>query len=447
MRRRNETVLFVITFVALLFGSASLALSDEKGNEKSNEVSILTLSPDGHPAASPELAIGPDGSINIIWVDKTPDAPNRAHLKPGEHTHKSNTNLYFARSTNGGKTFSDPIRINVEEGTVWGFNTSKPRMAIGKSGTIHIFYSGNRRPRSAERQAVDALYVRSTDNGQTFEKPQRLNSIVESKYNDGELDSVACFGTMGVAPDGSVYAYWIDGRHIKGEGDNGSIYGVVSRNDGKSFEPDRLIFRDNTCPCCQLWVAFSPDSKPYLSLRRVGSDGSRDSAIARSDDKGKSFSEPVPATPNKWMINACPLKPATMAVDKNGRLFVAYYSAGEKPPGVYLTVSEDSGKTFAKPQALHPEAKVADHPGVTVGPDGVIYVFWDAKVGEERRTYVRLSTDHGKTFGPTSEYGAASGSATYPSMVVGKNDALYLAWQQDNRVMFQTLPAMVAQKK
>lgn len=407
---------------------------------------LIVLNPNGHQAASPEVALGPDGSINVIWVDRTPDTPNRAHLKPGEHTHRSNTNLYFARSTDGGRTFSTPVRVNDVEGSVWGFNTSKPRIAVSKSGTIHVFYSGNRRPAGAPRQAVDAMYTRSTDGGRTFEKPRRLNSIYQSQYDDGELDAAHCFGAMGVAPDGSVYVYWIDTREIKKEGDNGTIYGVVSRNDGKSFEPERKVFGAIACPCCQLWVTFSPDSKPYLSLRRVGADGSRDSAVARSEDKGKSYSEPVPVTTAKWMINGCPLKPTAMAVDRQGRLFAVYYTAGDKPAGVYFAVSEDGGKTFAPHQLLHPEAKVSDHPGVAVGPDDSVYVFWDARVGEERRVYMKVSTDHGKSFGPAIEFGAPEGSATYPSVAVGKDGVAYVAWQQNDRIMFQTWPTVVAHR-
>jgi hypothetical protein len=80
------------------------------------------------------------------------------------------------------------------------------------------------------------------------------------------------------------------------------------------------------------------------------------------------------------MINGCPLKPAAMAVDKKGRLYATWYTAGEKPAGVYFTVSDDGGKTFAKAQALHPEAKVSDHSQVAVGPDGRVYLAWDARI-------------------------------------------------------------------
>ena len=95
---------------------------------------LVTVSSTARKSASPDLAIGPDGSINLIWVDKganQPEDPHAAH-KPGPpasgHSHKAYNNLYFARSTDGGKTFSKPIRINSKEGELWGFATSRPRV-------------------------------------------------------------------------------------------------------------------------------------------------------------------------------------------------------------------------------------------------------------------------------------------------------------------------------
>lgn len=252
---------------------------------------------------------------------------------------------------------------------------------------------------------------------------------------------------MGVALDGSVYVYWIDTRHMKKEGDNSTIYGVVSRDEGKSFEHERMIFANLACPCCQLWVAFSPEAKPYLSFRAVGSDGSRDSLVAWSEDRGKTFSQPVRVASSRWLINACPLKPTVIAIDQQGRVFAAYYTAGEQPAGVYFTVSDNDGKTFTKSVAIHPEAKVSDHPSVAVGPDGVVYVAWDAKVGDGRRVYLRVSSDHGKTFGPIREFGDPSGSATYPAVAVDKNGRVYLAYQQNDRVVVESHPSLVTKIK
>ncbi|HKC85769.1 MAG TPA: sialidase family protein, partial [Blastocatellia bacterium] len=224
---------------------------------------VVEVSPADRVSASPDVAVGADEGINVIWVDKgeAKDAqaapPRPAGPQAGGHSHKTYNNLYFARSTDGGRTFSRPLRVNTKDGELWGFATSRPRIAVGKSGVIHIFYHANRRDPSAPRQAVDARYTRSTDGGKTFTAPRTLNSETLG-MDDGELNEAHCFGGMGVAPNGDVHTFWVDTRHMTAEKDNGSIYTAVSRNEGKTFEPERLLFRNTACPCCQLHVAFSP---------------------------------------------------------------------------------------------------------------------------------------------------------------------------------------------
>jgi hypothetical protein len=434
----------VLLLMAVLPRIEPLSVVAANGNDAVSPV--IAISPAHRISASPDVAVGPDGSINLIWVDKgeaqsAPDnhAGHAAHqaAQSRSHSHKAYNNLYFARSTDG-KTFSKPLRLNVTDGELWGFATSRPRIAVSQSGIIHVFYHANRRDRSAMRQAVDARYVRSTDGGKTFSAPRTLNS--EGKgMDDGELDEAHCFGTMGVAPNGDVHAFWIDTRHMTSEKDNGAIYSAVSRSEGKTFERERMLFRNSACPCCQLNVAFSAKGEIILSARHVAADGARDSSIAISKDGGRTYSDFVTTASGKWIIAACPLKPTQLATDRDGRIFAAWFSGGEKPAGSYFSVSEDGGKTFSRPMALHAEASTPDRPQLAVGSDGSVRLAWDAIVGKERRVYLRTSTDHGKSFGAVVELDAPSGAAGYPAIAAGKNGMAYIAWQQNNRVMLKAL--------
>src|SRR6185369_5169859 len=103
-------------------------------------------------------------------------------------------------------------------------------------------------------------------------------------------------------------------------------------------------------------------------------------------------------------------------VDKDGRVFAVWYAGEVQPAGVFFSVSEDRGKTFSRTIAAHPEAKISDHAQISAGPDGTISLIWDAKVGENRRVYWRVSNDHGKTFGPVTELETPAGAADYPAI-------------------------------
>lgn len=449
-----KSITITLCLLALLVIGFTVSANDAAKSAAAQPTSVSTP---GRISASPDMAIGADGSINLIWVDKGEAKPedHSAHAAPAgrppaggppTHTHKAYNDLYFARSTDGGVTFTKPLRINGRDGELWGFATSKPRIAVSKSGFIHIFYQGNRNDASATRQAVDTRYTRSTDGGKTFEPVRTLNTTGVKGLDDGELDEAHCFGTMGVAPNGDVHAYWIDTRLMKKKDDNGAVYGVVSRNEGKTFEEERLIFENEACPCCQLNVAFSADNKVYLSLRSVFADGSRDGAVARSDDGGKTFAPRVRVSDKSWKIQGCPLKPTMMAIGKSGRMYAAWFAGEMQPAGAFFAASEDGGKTFAKPVALHPEAKTSDHAQMTVAADGTVHVAWDARVGEVRRIYLRSSNDHGKTFGAVSELEAPAGAADYPVIGTNKQGKLIIAWQQSGQIMLRALPSLVAQK-
>jgi sugar lactone lactonase YvrE len=162
--------------------------------------------------------------------------------------------------------------------------------------------------------------------------------------------------------------------------------------------------------------------------------------VARSSDAGKTFTQAVRISTNKWVINGCPLKPSIVTLDKKGRVYATWYAGEESPPGVHFAVSGDGGKTFSKAQRMHSEAKVSDHSQVAVSKDGRVYVVWDAKVGDVRRVYWRMSNDHGQTFGPVVELDAPAGEGTYPAIVVGADGNVYVAWQQSGQIVFRSLP-------
>ncbi len=445
--RPKLSLLFVGLFLPVMIAFTISTSTAITSGAVSSGGDITQISASDRLSASPDIAAGADGGINVIWVDKGEAKPaadeHAAHRgpQPGGHSHQAYNNLYFARSTDGGRTFSTPLRVNAKDGELWGFATSHPRIAIGKSGIIHIFYQANRRDASATRQAVDVRHTRSIDGGKTFAPPRTLNSEAKG-MNDGEMNEAHCFGTMGVAPNGDVHTFWIDTRHMTSEKDNGAIYTAVSRDEGKTFERERMLFRNSACPCCQMNVAFTPKGEVILSARNVSADGARDSSVAVSKDGGRTYSGFVATTPNKWVIAGCPLKPTALATDRQGQrewIYAAWFSGGENPQGSYFAVSEDGGKTFSKPIALHPEASTPDRPRIAVAGGGGVTVAWDAKVGEARRVYLRTSKDHGKTFGSIVELDAPAGTAGYPAIAAARNGKTLIAWQQNSRVMLKTM--------
>ncbi len=400
------------------------------------------ISTEGRRAISPEIAIGADGAINVIWLDKglTANRPAPKPRKPGEHSHLSSTDLYFSRSDDGGRNWSTPVRVNAEASSVWGFAVSKPRIGVGPTGTIHVFYPANATSPETGLDVVSAQYTRSTDNGQSFEVPITLNRPAELDRSDllGKgLSMTHSFGTMGVAPDGTVITAWQDVAAMSDNSDGADGVVAISRDDGKSFEAERTALPDNdVCPCCQFTLAFSADTA-FMGYRKIYPDG-RDSTIAVSSDGGRSFTDAGRVDLKRWDINGCPLKPTEMALHGE-HLYAAAYTGGEDPAGLYFSRSVDGGATFSGTQQVQPGAPYSDAPALTVDAAGEVRLVWHAKLIEgPRRLFTAVSQGGGETLSEPVEIATPPGSSKDPVTAVATDGTVYLAWQQENEEVFVT---------
>lgn len=428
--------LAILVLAAPFLGLATATAADNSWRQVSEA---------GRRAVSPEIAVGPDGAVNVIWLDKglTADRPAPKPRKPGEHSHRSNTDLYFSRSTDRGRSWSPPVRVNDDPGSVWGFAVSKPRIAVGDSGTIHVFFPGNERSPVTGLDVVTARYTRSTDGGKTFEPARTINRPPDFDQTGilGEnLSATFSFGTMGLGPDGTVVAIWQDIGEMQKEADGADAHMAISRDDGKTFSPERAAIATNTvCPCCQLTVAFGAEDI-YVGYRKLYADG-RDSTVARSTDGGQSFTDEGRLPFAKWDINGCPLKPTELAVDGN-RVYAVSYTGAEDPAGLYFARSEDRGRSFTGRTQVHPGAAYSDAAEMTVGPDGLLRMVWQAKTDGPRRLFMAESADHGESLSAPMELATPPGGSAYPATAVGRDGVVYVAWEQEGEEVFVTaIPA------
>jgi hypothetical protein len=243
-----------------------------------------------------------------------------------------------------------------------------------------------------------------------------------------------------LSPGGTIHAYWIDTRHMTSEEDAGAgaLYGAISTDNGASFSKDFSVYTDNTCPCCQVTVAYGPDTV-YLGSRLVNG-AARDSAISVSKDNGRTFAARRAISAAHWDIEGCPLKP-TYFEAAGTNVYSAWFSGGEDPPGVYFSLSTDQGTTFSPPVQIHPGALVSDYPGVARGKGDDLTLVWHAKAGGPRRLYTRHSNDAGGSFGPVSEIQTPPGTSAYPSLAAAADGRMFIAWLQGTEVWAGSLRA------
>ncbi len=398
---------------------------------------------------APDVAVGPRGEITVIWLDKEPVSAaampeptmNHSEMQHGSggttpDRHLSSMDLYFARSADGGRRFSKPLRVNRESGQVWGFAVSKPKIAIAASGTIHIVYPANKISKVPGKTALAMYYTRSTNNGKSFEPPRQLHEIPDldqSAFMDGGFTTAHAFGSVGVAANGSVHAIWVDTRDWDGDRGAGSAYYVRSTDDGRSFSKEVAALPTDVCPCCQITLAFDTASNVFIGVRQVTADGNRNSAIGRMPAGGSKVLTRAQLARVPWKLDGCPLKPTVVAVD--GRtVYSASFHGGENPAGVYAAVSNDGGESFAAEFAVHPQAAVSDAPALVIASGGLPVMAWHGKTTGGRRVFWRtLARDDGP-MGPVIELPAPASISQAPALAARGDGRVQLVWQQAEQI-------------
>jgi subtilisin-like proprotein convertase family protein len=97
-------------------------------------------------------------------------------------------------------------------------------------GNIYMLASVDR---SSTTDPLDVMFARSTDGGQTWSPPVRVND------DPGET-AYQWFGTMSVAPNGRIDAVWLDTRNDPG-GYDSELYYSFSTDAGVTWSPNEVL--------------------------------------------------------------------------------------------------------------------------------------------------------------------------------------------------------------
>lgn len=190
-------------------------------------------------------------------------------------------------------------------------------------------------------------------------------------------------------------------------------------------------------------MATGPDGTLYVAWRKIMDGGVRETVVARSTDGGQAFSPPVVVGNDRWVYLGCPHRPASIGADRQGRLYVAWYTEGEdETPAVYVAMSDDQGRTFAPKRALNvSKGTFPDHPQMAVDGAGRIVVVWEEQSPVRREVVVSYSLDRGRTFSRPQKLNDKKGQS--PTVSMNEQGFAVLAWMEHamtgHKMILQTL--------
>lgn len=362
----------------------------------------------------PSVQINERGVVSAVWVEDD----------------KESRTIYFARAEQTGQPLGKSVPVNQPDENVY-FQQESPAVAV-RGEEVFVTWSQIHPTIAPDKPFASELRLsRSTDGGRTFSPSILVN-------DDGQLIQ-HMFDSIEIAPNGTLHMAWIDGREGKKEP---GTFVARSTDHGRTISPNFKLDGD-TCVCCRTSVATSTDGVIYVAWRKVFENNIRETVVSRSTDGGESFSPSVVVGNDQWVYPACPHRPASLGVDRQGRLYVVWYSEDvDETPAIYLAYSDDQGQSFSRKKQLNrSKGTVSDHPQMAVDLDGRIVVIWEEQSPNRREVVISVSLDRGQSFGTPVKMNEMSG--TTPSVAVNQHGAVVVGWKEhampDYRLVIQTL--------
>lgn len=370
--------------LALLFfscaGSPKQIAPDESKIEtksKTPDIFATRVSAPEIDAAEPAAAIAPDGSLYVVWV---------------EHGTGKIADVYLQKFGGDAKPAGEKTRLNPQAGQATAWRGDAPTIAIGADNRVYAGWTAS--VKTGAGVGTDLYVSVSSDGGKTFDAPVRVNDDSEPASHGMHSLAIDKSGKIYVAwldernvkkpahalnrSQTATEFEYIRAHHtptpeVKQANEapepNSEIFYAVSADGGKTFSPNKKISSE-VCPCCKTSLATSADGKVYASWRQVLAGDFRHIAVASSTDGGESFSAPSIVSDDRWQITACPVSGAALAVTENNALRVAWFTAGKAGnPGLYTAESTDGGKTFS-PRNLINENALSGAPVFPAGDGG-----------------------------------------------------------------------------
>jgi hypothetical protein len=374
-------------------------------------------SPAGPRSGEPFLASDATGAVHMTWIEQT-----------GDSTHA----VRYARLD--GETWSAPSTV-VERRDLFVNWADYPSVIATPSGRLLVHWLQRS---GAGRYAYDVRIAQSADRGVTWSD----GAVLHTDRSAGEHGFVALW----LAPNDSVGAAWLDGRHMTagdtaaGGGHGGgamSLQSVSTAPSGALGTEHPVDLR--TCDCCQVAATVTP-SGPVVAYRDRTDDEIRDIAVVRLVD-GK-WTSPSIVHADGWHIEACPVNGPALA-SRGDTVAIAWFTGAQDTARVRVAFSVDGGQRFAAPLRVD-GGTPAGRVGIALDENGDAMVSWLERVPpEDAEVRVRRVTRAGEMGAPrTISRTKAARAAGFPR-IVRRGDTLLAAWTvpgDSARVMVGRLP-------
>lgn len=292
----------------------------------------------------PQVAVDNAGAVHLVYFKGDPTGGD----------------LFYSRAKDG-RTFSPGIRVNSVAGTAVAVgNIRGARIAVGRDGNVFVVWNGSAKLGNPALGRSPMLFSKLDDKRTTFE-PER--NLIHTAYG---ID-----GGGGIAADqkGGVYVFW----HAPIPGKQGEEFRRVwitrSRDDGRSFEAERIAWDQpvGACGCCSLNAFADDKDRLYVLFRSAQEKTHRNMYLLESTDKGATFRG---SEVSKWNVGYCVMSSEAFASGPAGT-----WSAWETEKQVHFGRVDPATGT-ANDAPVSPDAANQKYPALALNRSGMLLAAW-----------------------------------------------------------------------
>jgi hypothetical protein len=305
--------------------------------------SSVNLSNNSGFSEHPQIAAY-DNNVYAIWADDT----------------SGNREVLFTRSVDNGTSF-DKIK-NLSNNTSDSFN--QEIAVFGE--TVYVVWLD----KTDEDDETNILLKASGDGGETFGRTVNISS----NANQETFPKVAAF-------EGSVYIAWNMADDQLDERDNEGLFFVRSLDGGNTF--DNIIKLNHENDFGELQIAAF-DETVYVASGGLPSVDVNGVLFTKSNDGGRSFSEPVTIDENGRFVNS--LNVEVSAYDEQFSYVAAQVSVSGNEEILLL---EMTGNNSTKVLNLSNNPKISECPSIAIEGDNIYVVWEDMTPGNHEILYAK----------------------------------------------------------
>lgn len=301
----------------------------------------------GREVLDSPINVSRDASV-FSWLPRialSPEAPAAVYVAWQELIFSGGSHggdLFFARSTDGGRRFETPLNLSR---SIAGDGKGRISRDIWDNGSLDIVAGPSGEIHVAWTEYEGALwYRRSTDRGRTF---------TEAAHVAGDRAAPARAPSLAVGPDGAVHLAW-----TVREGATPGIRIATSDSGGTSFDRPEIVGDGEGRADAPRLAVDREDTVHLVYAEAVDTTELRSHIVYSSRQAGAETFEPSRPIPGTADDSA---GFPSLDVDDRGGVYVVwerYPTIVGRPLGLGLARSTDGGRTFSAPSVVPATADV-----------------------------------------------------------------------------------------